>query len=301
MMWDAEIEGYARRPDEAVTLYASHVGPEYFRAAGTRIVAGRAFSAQDTAAAPRVAIVNEALAERYFGGRSAIGGRIKPFRGDWLTVVGVAGNTTVRRLGERPLPCIYLAFDQTLAGQNSNALDAAHLFVRTSGDVEALLPLLRDRLRSLDPALPLFDVQPFARHVRELVMPQRMGVTLFALFSTLALALALIGIYGVASYVAALRTREIGIRIALGAGARDIGRLVLTQGLAPLAIGLVAGALLAVWAARFASAFLYDVDPSDPLTLAATTGVLAAAGLAAVSVPARRAARLDPVTALRRD
>jgi macrolide transport system ATP-binding/permease protein len=301
MMWDVEVEGYMKAPDESMTAYASHVGAEYFRAAGTQIIEGREFLETETGAGPTAAIVSDAFAKRFFPGRSAVGGRLKPFRGNWVTIVGVAENTIVRELGERPVPFVYLPFEQTLSGANSNALDPAHLFVRTGGDSRAILPILRDRLQTLDPALPVYDVQPFAEHVRELVMPQRMGVALFALFSAVALTLALVGIYGVASYAATMRTREIGIRIALGAGRHDIGRIVVRQGLGPVAVGVAAGMVMASWAARFATAFLYDVSPLDPPTYASVAVVLALSAFAAVYFPARRASRLDPVVALRHE
>jgi ABC-type antimicrobial peptide transport system permease subunit len=149
--------------------------------------------------------------------------------------------------------------------------------------------------------MPVYDVLPFAEHVRELVMPQRMGVTLFGLFSVLALSLATVGIYGVASYVAALRTRELGIRVALGADARHIRRLVIAQGMLPAMAGVVIGTGLAVWAGGLARAFLYDVSPSDPATLSAVAATLVLVTALATWIPARRAARLDPVATLRHE
>jgi putative ABC transport system permease protein len=132
-------------------------------------------------------------------------------------------------------------------------------------------------------------------------MPQRMGAMLLGFFSAVALLLAVIGIYGVAAYVAAQRTREIGIRLALGATRREIGRLVVRQGASPVAAGVVAGLGLALWAGRLAGALLYDVSPRDPLTFVAVAAILALAGIAATYVPARRAARVDPVAALRHE
>jgi ABC-type antimicrobial peptide transport system permease subunit len=147
--------------------------------------------------------------------------------------------------------------------------------------------------------MPVHSVVPFATHVRELVMPQQMGLTLLGVSGLFALGLATLGLYGVASYAALLRTREIGIRMALGAERRHVRRLVLRHGVGPAAIGIAAGVGLALWTARFARAFLYDVSPNDPLTFAAVSaGLLLVAGLA-TWVPARRAARLDPASALR--
>ena len=162
-----------------------------------------------------------------------------------------------------------------------------------------MLPAVRDRLRALDSQVPIFDLQPLTFHVRELVLPQRMGSVLLGFFSLLALSLATIGIYGVASYVVGLRMREIGIRIALGADRRTIGRLVLLQGSLPVGAGIVIGIGLALWASRFIAALVYDVSPWDPATFIAVTILLAFLALAASYVPARRAARVDPVVALR--
>ena len=178
-------------------------------------------------------------------------------------------------------------------------LDAAHLLVQSDSDPEALLPMIAGELRAADGDAPVYDVRTFDEAVAGLVMPQRMGVTLLACFSLLALALATIGIYGVASYGAALRTREIGIRIALGSSAREIRSLVLRGASRSVVAGLAAGLALAVWAGRLASSFLFGVSPHDPLTLAGVGVLLAVVALVAASIPARRASRTDPSVALR--
>ena len=297
---EVEIDGFKPTASETPRVHWSYAGPDYFRAAGTRILSGRTFSEADLPAALPVAIISEALATKYFAGREAIGGRVR-FFDRWITVVGIAENTIVQRIGEQPVPYLYLAFDQWLSGKEAIATDPAHLFVRTDGNLSPLLPLIRDQIRALDLAVPVYSVQPLADHVRELAMPQRMGATLLGLCSLLAVSLAVIGIYGVASYIAALRTREIGIRMALGARGADIGRLILRQSALPVAGGFVAGLLLAVWGSRLARTFLYQVEPSDPVTFTVCGVLLGAVALLAVYVPARRAARLDPVSALRHD
>ena len=293
-MWNTEIESTGK----SITVYSAHVGADYFATAGTRMAAGRPFGPTDTAGAPPVAIVNETMAREYFGGQDPVGRRVKIF-GTWVTVVGVAENTIVEALREAPAAQLYLAFDQWLDGPQGIATDTAHLLVRGTGDIEALLPLVREQLRALDPELPLYDVLSFDERIAALAMPQRMGVTLFTLFSAIALALATVGIYGVATYVAALRTREIGVRIALGATRPAVRRLVLMQGLWPIAGGMVAGLAVALYASRAARAFLLDVSPMDPLTFAAVTALLGAVAVAASYLPAHRASRIEPVTALR--
>jgi ABC-type antimicrobial peptide transport system permease subunit len=199
-------------------------------------------------------------------------------------------------LDERPKPYVYVPFAQSEGGA---PLDAVHLFVRTNGDPAPLLPQIQAQLRSVDPAAPVLTLATFEWQTRQLVMPQRMGATLFGVFAGLALLLAAVGIYGVASYVAALRTREIGIRIALGADRNRIRGLVLRQGAAPVAIGIGAGLGLALAASRLTAAFLRGVTPHDPLTYAAVAVLLIGIGLLATWLPARRAAGLDPVHALR--
>jgi putative ABC transport system permease protein len=295
-MFTATVEGYKSAPDEDVRFYDAAVGPEYFQAAGTRLLRGRAFTEADAAGAPLVGIVNEAAARKYWAGRDPIGGRIAADKNVWIEIVGVAEDAKVEELDEEPIPYVYLPFAQERGG---GPLNPSHLFVRTGGNAEALLGPIGEQLRSIDPNAPVYAVSTFAWRVRQLVMPQRMGVTLFAVFSALALTLAAIGIYGVASYVAALRTRELGIRIALGADRARIRALVLRQGFVPIAAGVGAGLLIAAIGSRFAAAFLRGVPPRDPLTFAAVAAVLAAIALVATWIPARRAAKLDPIKALR--
>jgi len=297
MTWAADIDGYVPAGGESITVHASHVGPDYFRTFGTRVTAGREFEPADTAGPP-IAVVNEAMARKYWTGGGAIGGRVKLFD-KWLTVVGIVENTKVQQLDEGPVPFVYLLFDQWMTGRQGIATDMAHMFVKTNGREAALVPLVRGRLQSLDAQLPLHLVRPFGEFSESLVMPQRMGLTLFGIFGLLALTLAAVGIHGVASYVAALRTREIGIRVALGAARADIRALVLRQGLTPVWVGIAGGLILAFWAGRAAGRFLYGVHPADPLTFAGVALLLGAIAVVATYAPARRAAKVDPVHALR--
>jgi len=296
---EASIEGYRPSPQEDVTVAMAHVTPQYFRTAGMHVTDGREFSAADANGAPLVAIVNQTMADRYWRGKSAIGGKIKLFKGPEVTVIGVTGDTVIREIGEKTQPFVYLAFNQWLQGRETVAIDPAHLFVRLRADGSNGLSLVRERLRALDPQLPLYDVQPFGERVRGLLMPQRLGVTLFLFASSLALALAVVGIYGVARYIATTRTREIGLRIALGASRRGITMMVLSQGARPVGIGIVGGLAVALASARFLKAFLLGVTPIDPATFGAVTLLMAAIAGAATYLPARSAARVEPVTALR--
>jgi putative ABC transport system permease protein len=275
----------------------NHVGPGYFRTLGTRVLSGREFRTADGAAAEPVVIVNRAMARKHWGDRSPIGGRIGG--ASMATVIGVVEDVVDREIAGAPVPYVYFAFDQSLSGPDSIATDSAHLFVRARLETADSIPLLRGQLLALDPELPLFDAEPFADRIAALLMPQRMGLLLFAFFSAIAIALATVGIYGVASYVAALRTREIGVRVALGASPASVRRMMLWQATRPVAAGIVAGLALALSLGRTVQAFLIDVSPFDAPTLAVVTATLAAIALVASAVPARRAAAVDPVRALR--
>lgn len=294
------IEGYVTAPGEDVTVNMSHVGPGYFATLKTPVREGRELSAEDAASAPLVAVVNQSMADKYWKGRSAVGGRFE-HHGRSVTVVGVVENSVDRDLRDAPRPFAYLSFDQWLSGKGSIATDSAHLFVRTRGETAAAIPLVREQMRALDPQLPLYDIAPFEDRVAALVMTQRMGVTLLGLLSALALALAAVGVYGVASYLATLRTREIGIRMALGSDRQRIAILIVKQSVMPIAAGIAGGTALALWAARAAASFLYGVRPGDPVTLLAAVSVIVSVGLLATYLPARRAARIDPMIALRID
>jgi ABC-type antimicrobial peptide transport system permease subunit len=244
-----------------------------------------------------VGIINETAARLYFSGRDPIGGRIK-MDDRWIQVVGVAEDARQREIDEKTEPLLYSPYAQDPFGDAVNNL---HLLVRTSGDEEALLGPLATTLRGIDPNAPVYDVSTFAWRVRRLIMPQRMGATLFGAFAALALVLATVGIYGVASYVAKLRSREIGIRIALGADGASIRALLLRGAAAPVGLGVLAGLAIAIVCSQFAVAFLHGVPPRDPLTYASVAVLLVGVAVCATLIPARRAARLDPVVALRQE
>jgi putative ABC transport system permease protein len=292
------VEGYQPAPDEDMRFYSNAVTAGYFQAIGTRVLRGRAFEDTDTASSPLVAMINEAAAKKYFAGRDPLGGRLKFDEKNWVQIVGVAEDTKVGSLDESPSPLVYSPFAQDPFGDQ---VGAVHLLVRTTGDEEALLGPLSEQLRAIDRNAPVYDISTFTWRVRRLVMPQRMGASLFGAFALLALVLAALGIYGVASYMASLRTRELGIRIALGADRARIQTLVLRQGSLPVAAGLAAGLVLAAIASGAVASFLRGVQPRDPITYAAVVVLLAAIALVAIWIPARRAARLDPIQALRQD
>ena len=299
-MSDATVDGYTMVAGEQLSVYISHVSADFFKTVGTRVLQGRTFDTAESSVAPLAGIINEMMAKKYFAGRNPIGGTIHLSRGAPITVIGVVDNTVVRTFDEPPAPQLYLSLTRSArAGSDRIATEAIHMFVRTKGEVAEAMPAVRQQLQSLDPELPLYDIETFEGRLQRLVMPQRLGALLLSLFSALALALATVGIYGVATYVASLRSREIGVRIALGASSRAVRRMMLVQGARPVSVGVVVGLGLAFYAGRMAKTFLVDVSPSDPLAFGTATCLLVFVALAASYVPACRASRIEPVQALR--
>jgi predicted permease len=276
-----------------MTVYYTGVGPEYFDTLGVPIVQGRGITARDTEKQPLVAVINETMARRYFKGRDPIGGVLR-FGSGPVTVVGVAKDGKYQQLTEAPRGYLYLPVLQ-------NYRPDTLVLVRTAADPAAVLGAVQGEIRELDPSLPLFDVRTVAEHRQISMFIPRMASTLLGLFGALALVLAVVGLYGVIAYTVTQRTHEIGVRVALGAARNDVARLVMRQGLQLAAIGLGVGLLLALGAGRVLSKQLVGVSPADPLSFGGTALVLLLVAALASAIPARRAATLDPLTALRRD
>ena len=288
-----DVEGYVPREGESMTVYYTRVGPEYFDTLGVPIVQGRGITARDTEKQPLVAVINETMARRYFKGRDPIGGVLR-FGSGPVTVVGVAKDGKYQQLTEAPRGYLYLPVLQ-------NYRPDTLVLVRTAADPAAVLGAVQGEIRELDPSLPLFDVRTIAEHRQISMFIPRMASTLLGLFGALALVLAVVGLYGVIAYTVTQRTHEIGVRVALGAARNDVARLVMRQGLQLAAIGLGVGLLLALGAGRVLSKQLVGVSPADPLSFGGTALVLLLVAALASAIPARRAATLDPLTALRRD
>ncbi|HEX6739600.1 MAG TPA: ABC transporter permease [Vicinamibacteria bacterium] len=273
------------------------VGPRYFHTLGVALRAGRDFDARDVENAPGVAVVNEAFWRLHYPDRErgAVPGQrlsLGNADGPWREIVGVVADAKQRSLTEDPLPTVYVPLAQ-------NHESGVILYVRTSLEPAALLPTLRREVQALEPNLPLPDLRTLRETVAGSTYAARMGATLLGAFAALALFLAAIGVYGVTSFSTAQRTREIGVRMALGARRRDVGTLVLKHGLRLVALGVALGLLLAFGSARALERFLYGVSGTDPLTFALVPLLLAAVAFVACLVPARRATRLDPLDALR--
>jgi putative ABC transport system permease protein len=273
-------------------------GGEYFAAMGIPVLRGRAFDARDTPAAPGAMIVNQGLAERLWPGEDPIGKQVRFwFAGitpdaPWLDVVGVVGDVKHFGLDAAAPDIAYFAASQA---PPANPL----LAIRTTGDPDALVASVRERIRAIEPEILQYDVRTMEAVVSASVAGRRFNMLLLGLFGGLALTLAAVGIYGVITYAVRRRTRELGIRIALGAARADVVRLVVTAGMRLAGLGLVLGLLAAVPLTRLLRSLLFEVSPADPVALGAVSVLLAGAALLAAWLPARRAARLDAMAALR--
>ena len=265
----------------------------YFEVLKMPIVQGRGFTAADDERAARVAVVNQAFARRFWPSGDAVG---RTFRrgNETITVVGVAHDAKYSSLRETLQPFVYFAFAQA-----ESPAGHAELFVRTSGDPARLAPAIRTAVRDLDPLLPTPAVTTLSAATSAVLAPQRMAALVTAVLGMVGLLLAAVGLYGIVAYLVGQRTREIGVRMALGAGRRDVLRLVVADGMRPVAVGMAIGLLLAAGATRLLMSFLLGVSPLDTITFVAGAALLAAVALAASYLPARRAASTDPVRALR--
>lgn len=283
----ATIDGYQPQPDERLAFDFNAVSPRYFRTLGTPIVRGREFTAQDTAGAPRVVIVNESAARRYWPGRDPVGKRTN--RGE---VVGVVGDSKEKGVTREARPAMYLPLLQSYVGELT-------LHVRTATDPQAVLAAVRRELQALDSTLPLYNVRTLAEQKDGSLYVERLAAALLTIFALLALVVAAVGIYGVLSYAVIERTHEMGIRMAYGAQASDLLKLVIGQGMMPTLIGLVIGLCGAFALTRLLQRLLFGVSATDPLTFAVVPLLLAAVALMACWIPAWRATRMNPLVALR--
>jgi predicted permease len=288
------IEGYQPQPGEDTETSYNVVGPQYFETMRIPLLRGRSFTDADRAGAPPVVIVNEAFARRYWPNADPIGKRLSAngSSGPFREVVGVTRTGKYNTLGEDPRPFYYLPLWQEYNG-------TVTLHVKTAGDPRALIGSVREAIRAVDPNVPVVDVKTMEEQMLVALLPARLAGTLLGAFGLLALLLASVGIYGVMAYAVVSRTREIGVRRALGAQTNNLLRLILGEGMRLAAIGFAIGLAAAFALTRFAASLLYGVTPTDPLTFAGALAILSAAAFVACYIPALRALRVDPVTALR--
>jgi predicted permease len=292
-----EVEGRGIVLDDSkLVVPFTSVGPDYFTVMGIPITAGRAFTSDDRAGSPRVVILSETMARRLWNGANPIGQR---FRFDvgaedpWYTVVGIAGNVFQF---EHASPREQFAYYQPLAqtGGNGNVL-----VVRSAGDPGALLPLIRGAIRSVDPDQPLASLATITTKYAEFFAVPRFYAVLFSAFAAVGVLIAVVGLYGVLAYAIAQRTREFGIRMALGARPEDVLRLVLRSGGSVTLLGLALGGLGSAIVTRAMTSMLVDISRLDPMTYVGVALALIVAALLACWLPARRATRVDPIVALR--
>jgi putative ABC transport system permease protein len=270
------------------------VSPGYFRTVGIPLVRGRDFTASDDSASTPVIILSESFARRIFLDGDALGRRIRSWRDENVLreVIGIVGDVRYSGLGEEPDPLVYVPHAQ-------NAWSSMALVARSSADPSGAVAGIRRLVRELDPDLAVADVRTMPEVLDESLASPRFTTLLLSIFAAIALVLAAIGLYGIISYSVAQRTRELGIRLALGADAPHVRALVLRQGMTLTAAGLVIGLVGATAMSRVLSSLLYEVSTTDPPTFVAISALLATVALIATYVPARRATRVDPVVALR--
>jgi predicted permease len=287
------------------------VAGDYFRALAVPILKGRAFAETDTAEGAKVAIVNREMVRRYWKGQDPIGrvisvnppiqlvprGTVPPdYKPELFTVVGVAADVRYGSLGTAPLPLVYVPFAQGSEGNTT-----MYLVVRSQTDPAGLSAAIRDRIRQVDPDVPAASIETMEDRVSASLAQPRLRAIVLGTFAGLALLLAGVGTYGVMSYAARQRTREIGIRMAIGASSRAILKLLLGRGAVMVTAGIAAGLLCALALTRALRTLLFGVSTSDPLVFVGVTILLASVAMVAAWVPARRATRLEPVAALREE
>lgn len=279
-------------PTDAPAADTYSVSPGYFRAMRIPLKRGRSFTESDRMGTLRVALISESCARSQFAGTDPIGKHIQLGGRDWLTIVGVVGDVRQHGLDRPSNMEAYLAQAQDLNfGYN--------MVIRTTVPPQSLEGAVRSAFLAVDPTQPIYHVRPLADYLSDSLAARTFTLALLGLFGALALVLAAVGIYGVISYTVSARTREMGIRMALGAGRREILCMMLLHGLALTAIGIACGLGASLVLSRFLSTLLYDVQPTDPATYAAAAAGLAAVAFGATLVPSSRATRIDPMTALR--
>jgi putative ABC transport system permease protein len=276
------------------------VSPDYFQTMGIPLVRGRGFTDRDSADAPAVAIINQSAMRRYWPGLNPVGERVSlgdPRR--WREVVGVVGDVKHDGLDEEVTPEVYMPLQQEFAALGNGLVRGLSVVVRSSGDVAAVAPVLRSAVASVDDQQPVGAIQPMDDLIAQSVAPRRLNLLLLSVFAFVAVVLTAAGLYGVMAYLVAQRTREIGVRMALGATPSSVLGLVLRQAGGMTTAGILIGLACAYLFARYLTSLLFQVSAADPGVYAAVSLLLAAVAFLAIVIPCSRATRVDPLTALR--
>ena len=292
-------ENQLSRSGDRVELDAPHfsqVGPNFFRTLGMTIVRGRDISPQDNETSPKVAVVNEAFARYYFGSNDPIGRRFDRGENDGgeVEIVGVVKDAKAESVKEQTPRTFYVPFLQDASSWRETTFQ-----VRTAGDPLTVVAAIRREVQALEPNLPVFRIKTLEQQVDETLGQERLVATLASLFGVLALLLACAGLYGVLSYSVSRRTREIGVRMALGAKRVDLLRFFIGQGMVLVVFGVVFGLVAALALTRFVSSLLFGISTMDLMTFVGAALGLVVVGLCACYFPARRATKVDPLIALR--
>ena len=281
------------RKDQPFTAIAS-VSDDYFRTLEIPMIQGRTFTAQDRDPAPAVAIVNTTLVRKYLGGQDAVGTRVRFGESDedWITIVGVVADSRNIGLNEAPTPLLYLPYHRF-------PLAFMSIAARSSAGAGAVASVVREAVKRVDPDMPVDTVAPLGQVLQDSIAEPRFRTLLLGAFALMAVVLAAVGVYGLISFSVAQRTREIGIRVALGAQSRQVMAPVLREGLGLALTGIGIGIAGSLAVTRLLADFLFGVEPTDPLTYAGVALLLLTIALVASYIPSRRALRVDPITALR--
>jgi predicted permease len=291
------LQGYTPQSDEEMVILWMQVYPKSFATLGIQLVAGRDFNQQDTQQAPQVGIINESMARRFFGNESPIGRRFNgPAYGGEIEIIGVVKDVKYTSHRNEGREMIYIPFAQANTGRAQMTL-----VVRTASDPLTVAAAVRRETQAMDPQMPRFEIETLATQIAASLGKERLLATLSSGFGLLALLLSCLGLYGILSYAVALRTREIGIRMALGAERRDVLWLMLRDALRLALIGVAVGIPSALAAALLISSQLFGISAADPVAIGLATLILLAVASAASYLPARRAARVDPLVALREE
>lgn len=294
------IEGRAAsEADKSLVVPINDVAPNYFGVVGIPLLQGRIFTeAEGAGAAAHNVIINASMARHYWPGESPLGRRFRIGDDDWLTVVGVVGDVKQMAFSDRPEQNeLYLP----LASGAKPAPVSRSLIVRTAGEPVKSVPAIKDAIRSIDPDQLMSHVTATTEQMNEQLAAPRFYTLLMGIFAGVALLLSAIGLYGVVHYFVSVRTREIGIRMALGAQSRDVLGTVVAQGLLLIVVGIGIGLVGSASLTRLLAGFLYQVKPADPATFGAACAIYLGVALTAALIPARRAVRIDPMVALREE
>ena len=285
------VDGYQPSPDEQPEVEYNQVGPDYLATLGIPLLSGREFARSDDESAPLVAIVNRTMMMRYWRGQDPIGLRLQ-VKGRWARVVGVAADSKYESMAENPKPFFYVPL-----GQDSSR--EPDLNIRTTQSLQSTMAAVLREVHALDQNLALYEMITLQEQVNRATSPQLVAVTLVSVLGSLALVLAAVGLYGVMSYTVAQSTRELGLRMALGAGASNLLRLVVSRGLRLTMVGVLFGAVAALALTRLLGQLLYNVSPRDPAVFGLAFVVMTTTAISACLLPAWRAARTDPARVLR--